>query len=386
MKLSLMSIFALCRNGAMFSSLLSSSSSSSLLASSPTASSSLNLVPAHQVTEMVASQSTESYTYQEFVEKVSSFGSGRISMSNFDPSLAQVEMFTSPKNSIDISRSIASDPLDEISKDLTMNLDIDQVLFCTNSIEQAILEFINATDDTPIHLQPLQLSADDAYAETIADASLLTTEMPRLEPYSFNTTRTTLLSTSINQLKQAVNNKKANDANQVIILLSRHIPHEHLMGFTMVDCVLKNIRAHDPNSKTSFDQFKHLASSAFVNVELGKNNSDVPLLVAVRASVSEVRKATHDIIAAWRNREDNPNSGASTSAENLCDSLSSWGSAEKVESVSMTSQSLQVAISLLTLARRQKEGNFNPREVNFMCESYNQKRSTLSVSFKMSVF
>lgn len=145
-----------------------------------------------------------------------------------------------------------------------------------------------------------------------------------------------------------------------------------------------NLTKNIPNSKTKFDQFKQFPSAAFVNVDLGKS-SDTPLLIAVRASVPEVRQAVRDIVAAWRIRGDNSNSGASTSAERVCDSLASWSSAEKVETVSISLQSLQLGVSLLVLARKQIEGKLDPREVNFMCESFNQKRSAQSVSFPLSV-
>jgi len=173
-----------------------------------------------------------------------------------------------------------------------------------------------------------------------------------------------------------------NDANKVVDFLNRNIPLHLLMSNTRVDAVLKNVRQNSSKFRT-FDQFNHLVTSDFVNIDLGQNTSDAPLLVAVRASVLEVKRGVMDLVSAWRNRVKSPTLSEGTMNDKVNDQYSKWGSSDKFENVTISLHCLQLGSALLVLARKQDHANYDHEAVHFICESYNQKRSAHSTSFIM---
>ena len=334
---------------------------------------------------MISARIQEKLSFQEFTAKINSYGKEKISMNSFNPTRGQLEMFTSSKYSIDVVKSVASDDLIHSDKSKII-LDIDQNVFVGCCLDSAFFQTIVSS--------PLQLSpalTDGPYDDLKADINSSIETLTSLEPFMMagesriilKSSRTTSLSTSVNQLKLSLQDAMLYDAKCVVDILNKEIPNHWLMAHTLLDDVLKNVRAYDPKSKSKFDQFSNLISTEFVTIDLGHSSSANPLIVAVRANVSEVKQAVKDLVSAWRNRGDNFNSSESTTAEKVCNSFPSWGSADKFETVSMSLQCLQLGTSLLVLARQQQQENFDPEAVHFFCESYNQKRSAMSTSFQM---
>lgn len=393
--ISLLNVLFTLRTGSRISSLstlstfplVSSVSSSSLLSSSsPLSSSSLNLIPIHDVPTMISSQIKEKLSFEEFTGRVDSFGKGNLLMNSFDPSQDQIQMFTSPDISIDVLKSVAADKVED-SKNRKCCVDIDQIVFAATRLLPSIFESILSPS-----LQLCSVSTDNTYDDIIADLQTGPERMNFLEPSLMAgmsrkisaSSRTSLLSTSVHQFKTSLNIKPLDDAIRVVDILNREVPHHQLMANTRVDAVLKNVTRYSHKFRSSrFDQFSHLVTSDFVNINLGKHFADAPLLVAIRASVVEVKQAVMDLVSAWRNRGENPTSSESTSAEKACDSYPKWGSSDEFEIVTISLQSLQVGTALLVMARQQQQTNFDNQTVNFICESYNQKRNAHYTSFKM---
>ena len=334
---------------------------------------------------MISARIEEKLSFQEFTSKVNSYGKEKISMNSFNPTREQVEMFTLPKYSIDILKSIASVDLIDSDKSKVI-FDIDQNVFVGCCLDSTFFQTIVSS---PLQLNPAL--SDGFYDDLKADINSSIETLTSLEPFMMSgesrilskSSRTTSLSTSVNQLKMSLNVANSYDAKCVVDILNKEIPNHLLMAHSLLDDVLKNVRVYDPKSKSKFDQFSNLISQEFVTIDLGHSSSANPLIVAVRANVSEVKQAVKDLVSAWRNREDNSNSSESTTAERVCNSFPSWGSADKFETVSMSLQCLQLGTSLLVLARQQQEVNFDPEAVHIFCESYNQKRSAMSTSFQM---
>jgi hypothetical protein len=334
---------------------------------------------------MISSKIQEKLSFQEFTTRVSSVGPKKILMDSFNPSREQVELFTSPRVSIDIMKSVASDKIKD-SEERKFILDIDQSVLVGRCLESSIFGSIGSSD-----IQPPLSSIVDSYDDLKTDIKSTIRSLTSFEPFMMagesrtvsKSSRSTSLSTSANQLQMTMTGANLDDADCVVAILNREIPNHLLMAHTLIDTVLKNVREYDPKSKSKFDQFSNLISSEFVTIDLGHTSSANPLLVAVRETVLEVKQAVKDLVSAWRNRCENSNSSESTSAEKVCNSFPSWGSGDKFETVSLSLQSLQIGTALLVLARQEKLENFDREAEHFFCESYNQKRSAMSTSFKM---
>jgi hypothetical protein len=267
-------------------------------------------------------------------------------------------------------------------------LDIDQSVFAAKSLLPTLIEFIKSSTEQP-H-QPVSASTDDAYDDIYADLLAAPEKMHLLEPTLMSgesrtiskSSRTSLLSTSVQQFTTSSKRESLNDANNVVDFLNKNIPLHLLMSNTRIDAVLKNVRQNSSKFRT-FDQFNHLVTTEFVNIDLGQSTSDAPLLLAVRASVTETKRAVMDLVSAWRNREKSPTSSEGTLNDKVNDQYSKWGSSDKYENVTISLHSLQLGSALLVLARKQDQANYDHEAVHFICESYNQKRSAHSTSFVM---
>jgi len=362
-----------------------SSSSSSSSASASASPSPLKIIQIQDVHAMISSKIQEKLSFQEFTTRVSSVGPGKILMDSCNPSREQLELFTSPRVSIDIMKSVASDKIKD-SEERKFILDIDQSVLVGCCLESSFFGSILSPD-----IQPPPSSIVDSYDDLKTDIKSTIRSLTSFEPFMMagesrtvsKSSRSSSLSTSANQLRMTMRGANLYDAECVVDILNKEIPNHLLMAHTLLDTVLKNVREYDPKSKSKFDQFSNLISSDFVTIDLGHTSSANPLLVAVRANVLEVKQAVKDLVSAWRNRSENSNSSESTSAEKVCNSFPSWGSGDKFETVSLSLQSLQLGTALLVLARREKLENFVREAVHIFCESYNQKRSAMSTSFQM---
>jgi len=367
-------------------SLLSSSIPSSTASSSPSSSSSSSLsspstrlVALNQVEDVVSAQVKKKYSYEEFNDKISSLP-GDISFSKFNPSSEQMDMLTSMQSAINISSSIATNEK-EIAKNIQVNLDIDQSVFCSTGLDPRIYDKVfNPTTETSIS-NPV--GGNDFFKIVHSDATLFTANIETLEPHSFGATRQTLLGTATNQLRDKLKDDVVrDDATRVVDLLNENLPHEHLVGFSRLDAVLKSIRSYDSKSHSNFDQFYKDLTSEYTLIDLG-SNSDAPFRIAVYGTVLDVRQAVKDIVSAWNKRKYNANSYGSTSAEKVCDSLQHWGSANKFVVTSIKLQSLQIAVAILVLGRNQRSGSLPNDKIKIICESFNQKSNSHDASIQM---
>lgn len=374
------------RHGAFLSSLSSlsesiSSSSSSSLSSSSTSPSSLRLVALNQVEDAVSAQVKTKYSFEKFFERISSF-SGEFSFSKFNPCLEQMDMLTSMQSAVDISSSIATNEK-EIAENIKVNLDIDQCVFCSNGLDPLIFEKVFNTM-TEALIPPNPVRRNDFYSMVHSDATLFVTAIETLEPFSFGASRQTLLGTATNQLRETLQDDGVviDDATRVVDLLNEILPHEHLVGYSRLDAVLKSIRSYNSKSRSNFDQFHNGLTEKYTLIDFG-SNSDAPFRIAILGTVSEVRQAVKDIVSAWSKRKYNANSHGSTSAEQVCDSLQHWGSAKKFVVTSMKLQSLQIAVAILVLGRNQRSGSLPNDEIKIICESFNQKSNSHDASIQM---
>ena len=307
-------------------------------------------------------------------------------MNSFDPSQEQIKMFTSPEISIDVIKSVAVVTAEDLQS-CQCNLDIDQSVFAAKSLLPTLIEFIKSSTQLDQSVSP---STDDSYDDICADLRASPAKMHFLEPRLMSgesrtvskSSRTSLLSTSVQQFTTSSRRESLNDANKVVDFLNANIPHHLLMANSRLDAVLKNVRQNSSKFRT-FDQFSNFVTNEFTNIDLGQSTSDTPLLVSVRASVAEVKQAVKDLVSAWRNRGKNPTSSESTVNDKVNDQYSKWGSSNKYENVSISLHSLQLGIALLVLARKQDQADYDHEAVHFICESYNQKRSAHSTSFIM---
>jgi len=348
----------------------------------------LSIVPVQDVALLVSPQIKESLSFEDFNTRVESFGKGKVSMNSCNPSQEQIKMFTSPEISIDVIKSVAA----EDSQKCQCYLDIDQSVYAAKNLLPALIEFMKSSTDEPPD-QSVTASTDDTYDDLLADLLAAPERLNLLEPTLMSgesrtvskSSRTSLLSTSVQQFTTSIKRESLNDANKVVDFLNTNIPRHLLMSNTRIDAVLKNVRKN--SSKFSvFDQFNHFVTPEFVNIDLGQSTSDAPLLVAVRATVPEVKRAVMDVVSAWRNRVKNPTSSEGTMNDKVNDQFSKWGSSDKYENVTISLQSLQLGSALLVLARKQEQPNYDHEAVHFICESYNQKRSAQSTSFEMYNF
>ena len=341
----------------------------------------MSIVPVQDVAVLVSSQIKERLSFEDFNNRVESFGKGKVSMNSFNPSQEQIKMFTSPEISIDVLKSVAAENLQSCQ----CNLDIDQSVFAAKSLLPTLIEFIKSS--TQPHLSP---STDESYDDICADLRAAPERMDFLEPRLMSgesrtvskSSRTSLLSTSVKQFTTSSRRESLDDANKVVVFLNENIPRHLLMANSRLDAVLKNVRQNSSKFRT-FDQFSQFVTTEFTNIDLGQSTSDAPLLVSVRASVSEVKQAVMDLVSAWRNRGKNPTSSESTFNDKVNDQYSKWGSSDKYENVSISLHSLQLGSALLVLARKQDQADYDHEAVHFICESYNQKRSAHSTSFIM---
>ena len=349
----------------------------------------MKIVPVQDVAVLVSSQIKESLSFEDFNNRVQSFGKGKVSMNSFNPSQEQIKMYTSPEISIDVIKSVAVVSAED-SPSCQCHVDIDQSVFAAKRLLPTLFEFVKSP--TPQPHQSVSPSTDASYDDISSDLLAAPARMLFLEPTLMSgesrtvskSSRTSLLSTSVQQFTTSLRRQSLNDANKVVAFLNENIPLHHLMANTRLDAVLKNVRQHNSKFGT-FDQFSHLVTAEFVNIDLGQSTSDVPLLVAVRASVSEVKQGVMDLVSAWRNRGKNPTSSECTTNDKVNDQYSKWGSSDKYENVSISLHSLQLGSALLVLARKQDQADYDQEAVHFICESYNQKRSAHSTSFVMYI-
>jgi hypothetical protein len=358
-------------------SLLPSSSSSSLSSST----SSLRLVSLDQVEDVISSQPKKSLSFKEFNDKMA-LHPGEISISKFNPSSEQIKLLTSPSTAINVGASVATGT--DISDNLMVSLDVDQMVFCSSALDPDIVSkiILSTTFVSPVSTCPVR---NDFFSQIVSDATFFITDIQKIEPHSFDISRQTPLSTAVNQLKETMHDDiLPDDARRVVDLMNELLPHEHLVGYTRLDAVLKFIRPYNPKLRSSFDQFLECLTSDFTLIDLGKN-SDAPFRIAVLATVFEVRQAVKDIVSAWSKRKNNSNSHGSSSAEKVCDSLPSWGSANKFVTTSMKLQSLQLAVSILVLSRRQQRETSSDDNIKIICESFNQKATSHDALITMYV-